>query len=965
MIVSTLADTANYKVAQRWAALGEGKVGPGLLKVLRSRQTEFAPKYQLLNTLLSGENLSQFEFVVIVDDDIAICAHFLDKFLSLQTRFDLRLAQPARTANSHIDHGIVRRVEGALARQTLFVESGPVVSVHRSAFPILFPFDMASPMGWGYENVWAYRLSKHSLPMGIVDAYPVDHSLRAPATCYDRSQAQEAQQRLLSSQQHLPLAECYATLRVFEDSGSLPASSLIPRQHTAKSGSGVNVAGYFASEKGVGEAVRADIRALAASGIPYVLNNFTDPGSHNQETEISGFSTENPYPVNLIHVNADAMPAFVRRMGDCYLAGHYNIGFWAWELSQFPSCWNSSFEYLDEIWVPSHFVRAAIQRKTSLPVVTIPHCLTSAPMAQRKGRKEFDLPLGTFLFLFVFDFHSYSERKNPLGLIRAFKEAFTDRDDVLLLLKSSHGCGSELLTTLEHAARGARIRILDCVLPRRDMNALMSLADCYVSLHRSEGFGLTMAEAMAIGKPVIATEYSANLDFMTRENSFLVPSELVEIRQDVGPYSKGCVWAEPNLSEASRLMRYVFENRKVAEAVGQRAQADVLSQLNPKAIGEIIRNRLSEIAAAPTERENLRITPDESHHGKPLATAKAAFPVCSIVLPVHNHSALTCQCLDALAASPPSISAEVIVVDDGSTDGTSEALKSYGNKIRLVTCSANSGFAAACNEGALAASASEFLVFLNNDTIPQPGWLDALVRHARRHPNAAVVGSKLLFPDGSIQHAGVVICQDKRPRHIYTGFPADHPAVNRSRRFRAVTAACMLTRRAIFHEMGGFDSAFTNGYEDTDFCLRAGARGLEVHYCPESVLIHLQSATRWGRPEEEERNSTLYLSRWSDSTEQDDIHYYMQDNLLRFEYGRLYPLRATVAPRLAAVHAKDPDGAHQARDAALSTGHQCATVPLHLRVNDPQAQKSALYWTQANWNVPVPRRAPPTSRVSE
>ena len=997
MLISTLANTTNYKVTQRWVALGEGKIGPRLSEVLRSKQAERMPKYQLLDALLASENLSQFEFVVIVDDDIATCEGFLDKFLTLQTKLGLRLAQPARTANSHIDHGIVRRVEGALARQTLFVESGPVVSIHRSVFHLLFPFDMASPMGWGYENVWAYRLSKNGFQMGIIDAYPVDHSLRAPAACYDRSEAEQAQLQLLSSQPHLPLAECYVTLRVFEDNSSPQMSSLVTRQLPTKPVIGINVSGYFASEKGVGEAVRADIRALAASGIPYVLNNVSDPGSHNQESEISGLSTENPYSVNLIHVNADATPNFVRRMGDQYLAGRYNVGFWAWELAQFPSCWRASFEHLDEIWVPSDFVRAAIEQEASLPVVTIPHCLADAPVVHSKSRREFGLPEGTFIFLFVFDFHSYAERKNPRGLIRAFKEAFTDRDDAMLVLKSSHGTAG-LLNTLKAAAHDAHIHIMDCVLPRRDINELMNLADCYVSLHRSEGFGLTIAEAMALGKPVIATEYSANLDFMTRDNSFLVPSELVEIRQDVGPYPKGYLWAEPSLADAARLMRYIFENRELGKAVGRRAQADVLSQLNPKAVGEKIRNRLESIQAQHSPRESKRTKPQasalhdenpltrtEPHASSEVASAKMHPPVCSIVMPVHNNSALTCQCLDALLASPAAISAEMIVVDDGSTDGAEEALRRYGNKIHLVARKTNAGFATACNQGAAAARGSEFLVFLNNDTVPQPGWLDALVRHARNYPQAAIVGSKLLFPDGRIQHAGVVICQDRRPRHIYAGFPAEHPAVNRSRKFKAVTAACMLTRRDFFNAVGGFDTAFTNGYEDTDLCLRAGEQALDVHYCHESVLIHLQSATRWDRPEEEAKNSALYMSRWAHRTEQDDIRYYMQDNLLRFEYGPFYPLRATVAPGLADVQAKEPDSQPAAISATLSLAVQGEVLPTaanptpfssRLRRRDPLegssrrsvpgAHSHQPYETgKAAWNGAAPRPAPPIARVSQ
>src|SRR5205085_1682305 len=149
-----------------------------------------------------------------------------------------------------------------------------------------------------------------------------------------------------------------------------------------------NISGYFASEKGVGEAVRADIRALAAAGIPYVLNNVTDSGSRNQETAITGFSAANPYRINLIHVNADAIPAFVQRMGAGYLADRYNIGFWAWELSEFPRYWRPSFDHLDEVWVPSTFTQAAVSQDAPIPVWTVPHCMSQMHVATWRTRGD-------------------------------------------------------------------------------------------------------------------------------------------------------------------------------------------------------------------------------------------------------------------------------------------------------------------------------------------------------------------------------------------------------------------------------------------------------------------------------------------------------------------------------------------------------------------------------------------------
>jgi GT2 family glycosyltransferase/SAM-dependent methyltransferase len=285
----------------------------------------------------------------------------------------------------------------------------------------------------------------------------------------------------------------------------------------------------------------------------------------------------------------------------------------------------------------------------------------------------------------------------------------------------------------------------------------------------------------------------------------------------------------------------------------------------------------------------------------------AAPPRCSIVIPAYNHASLTRQCLNALFAQPPEASTEIIVVDDGSSDRTQQVLAEYRHAIRVVTHATNLGFAAACNDGA-AIARGEYLVFLNNDTLPEAGWLDELVRYADAHPRAAVVGSKLLYPNDTVQHAGIVVCQDRFTRSLYCGFPADHPAANKSRRVRAVTAACMLVRRAAFAQAGGFDTAFTNAYEDHDLCLRLGELGHEVHYCHRSVLHHLEGVSRAGRSADFARATSLFRLRWSQRLVPDDLTYYAQDGLLRVTYQDSYPARIQVEPLLAAVDLAGPPG---------------------------------------------------------
>jgi GT2 family glycosyltransferase len=273
--------------------------------------------------------------------------------------------------------------------------------------------------------------------------------------------------------------------------------------------------------------------------------------------------------------------------------------------------------------------------------------------------------------------------------------------------------------------------------------------------------------------------------------------------------------------------------------------------------------------------------------------------VCSLVIPVHNRAALTKQCLDALLGSPPeSADVEIVVVDDASTDSTPETLAAYGDSIRVVLHERTAGFGTSCNDGAAAAS-GDWLVLLNNDTVPQPGWLDALLAYAAPRERLGMVGAKLLFPGDTVQHAGVVFPRNRHPRHIYAGFPAAHPAVNKSREFQVVTGACALIKLELFEESGRFDSAFVNGYEDVDLCLRLRTLGYEIHYCHEAVLYHLESATRdYGL---DPHNFGLFLKRWADRVEQDDFRYYFEDGLIDTAYWDQYPLLLSVSPQLAVL----------------------------------------------------------------
>ncbi len=248
---------------------------------------------------------------------------------------------------------------------------------------------------------------------------------------------------------------------------------------------------------------------------------------------------------------------------------------------------------------------------------------------------------------------------------------------------------------------------------------------------------------------------------------------------------------------------------------------------------------------------------------------------CSIIIPVWNNAALTQQCLTALAQVTEGVTFEVVVVDNGSTDGVEDFLRALGGDVQVIRNQENLGFAKACNQGAQAAR-GEHLVFLNNDTIPLKGWLSALIEEVRTHADVAVVGSKLLYEDGTIQHAGVAFSREWfMPYHLYRGVEAHARQVSRRRELQCVTAACMLVRRNVFEQVGGFDEGYRNGFEDVDLCLKVREQQWKIVYQPQSVLYHLESRTP-GRKTHDGDNSRRLRERWGTSwwlADEDRLHF--------------------------------------------------------------------------------------------
>ena len=371
---------------------------------------------------------------------------------------------------------------------------------------------------------------------------------------------------------------------------------------------GVNLAGYFGSEMGVGEAARQIAGAMQAAGVR--MGAIEVPVDEaRMPAELAALPRERaPFDVNLICVNADMVPAFAAAAGESFFANRHSIGMWFWEIEHFPARWHQSFEQLNEVWVASRHVANAIDPDASIPVRTMR--LPVVPDSPKPAsRAALGMPDG-FCFLFVFDYRSVLNRKNPLGLIDAFEKAFGSEPNVSLVIKT---VGSEFhpdeASRLREAAEGrSNVWLIERQVSTVAKNAMIASCDCYVSLHRSEGFGLTLAEAMYFGKPVIATGYSGNLDFMTEENSYLIRHRMTRIGEDALPYPADAVWADPDKSHAAKLMRQVVERPDEAAERGRLAAEDLPAHTPRAASGALIKQRLDEIAwsraAAASSAEN-------------------------------------------------------------------------------------------------------------------------------------------------------------------------------------------------------------------------------------------------------------------------------------------------------------------------------------------------------------------------
>ena len=370
--------------------------------------------------------------------------------------------------------------------------------------------------------------------------------------------------------------------------------------HTAPKPRSALLIGYIDAQLGLGQSLRGLALAMSQSAVRFSIYPFGVgvEGRRSAAYMPERYDTVNAHAVNIIEVTPDELPTVFRHVSRRHFDRSYNILRTYWELSHAPEAWRPHLGTIDEIWAPNAFVALSFQAIFERPITIVPPCI-DLPPREPDGHRHFGLDTRRFYFLFSFDYFSFPDRKNPLAVVRAFRAAFPNTSiRVGLVIKCTGPIKqfSQVREELRSAAElDERIEVMDESRLREEMLTLMATADCYVSLHRSEGFGLGMAEALALGKPVIGTSYSGNTAFLTEETGYPVPYTLREVARNEYVHTVGQVWAEPDEGACAAVMRRVFRDREDAATKARAGQRLVVDQYGPFNVSCIIQRRLNEI----------------------------------------------------------------------------------------------------------------------------------------------------------------------------------------------------------------------------------------------------------------------------------------------------------------------------------------------------------------------------------
>ena len=368
--------------------------------------------------------------------------------------------------------------------------------------------------------------------------------------------------------------------------------------------SNVCLVGHPFAPIGRGEDARCTFRALrAVAATPGLLDLYghCQPDA-DARREFEPHLRTTPAAINVFHINGDEVELALATLSDRLPKHSYNVVYPNWELSRYPHDWARQLDRFDEIWAPSAFVHAALIPAVTKPVVHIT-LASEVLLSSLRSRRYFGIPESAYAFLFFFDFRSYAVRKNPQAVIRAFRRLLQLRPagNACLIIKVHGGeAAPAALAELQRSVSDLRdsVVLIDRSMDDNDAKNLLRVCDCFVSLHRSEGFGRGLAEAMSLGKPVIATRYSGNLDFMDDSTAYLIDHVLVPVKSGEYPFAESQEWADADSEQAAACMVRLLDDPEHGRQLGRAASIAVRGQIGWRASGMRYRERIESIAKA-------------------------------------------------------------------------------------------------------------------------------------------------------------------------------------------------------------------------------------------------------------------------------------------------------------------------------------------------------------------------------
>lgn len=360
---------------------------------------------------------------------------------------------------------------------------------------------------------------------------------------------------------------------------------------------GVNLIGPLKSQNGLGQSSRLLATLLKGTGFPYVLSDYCT--SQNIARDDHSFDKELtdklPYGINLLHLNPFELRMAYLEKGKALPEHRYNIGYWLWELDTIPQDWLPAIDLVDEIWTPSEYISNNFRKVTDKPVFTHSYCVT-APVLEKCDRAYFALPENKFLYLIMYDSNSTRARKNPMGAIDAYKRAFPEENpDVGLVIKINNSDKEDVDILKDELSEYKNVYMITRTMEKEEVNSLIKSVDVFVSLHRAEGFGLVLAEAMLNDTACVATAYSSNTEFMSRDSACLIGYDLVKTHGDTGFYPKGSRWAEPHINDAAFQMKRLYEDPVFYKKIVENGRKYINEKMNYETVVHHMRTRLEEI----------------------------------------------------------------------------------------------------------------------------------------------------------------------------------------------------------------------------------------------------------------------------------------------------------------------------------------------------------------------------------